>query len=346
MTASFGALALSSMWAQRFPDPDDLGPFFAAGRAIGFERFELSHTHSTAALAAIPPAVVIASVHHPCPAGPPLRPGDDATSSDPAARARWADALRRTIDTAQRLGATAVCAHLGTAHDETVRKLWFELHSRYQAGQSTDPRYVEVRAALAARLAAVEPASIARAVEVLAGVADELRSAGVALGVETGYHAWELPTADGMRRLLEGVDAAVPGAALGDGAFIGAWLDTGHVGVQQNVGVATFEGWFAAVAAAGGGDGIVAGDRDAAGHGGRWVGVHWHDAVGVRDHLAVGAGALDLSAVGARLAKAMPACGRLDTLEIDWYVDADEVRLAGRALRAVDAASGRLAGRA
>lgn len=319
---SFGPLALSSMWHQRFPDADDLRPFFAAGRAIGFERFELSHTHSTAALATIPPDVVIASVHHPCPNDGPLalRPGDDATSPDPAARARWRDALRRTIDTAERLGATAVCAHLGTAHDEQVRKLWFELHSRYQAGQSGTARYARALAELHDRLAQVEPAAIARAVDVLAEVVDDGRAAGVAIGVETGYHAWELPTAAGMAALLAGVDAARPGAAAGPRAVIGAWLDSGHVGAQVNVGTATFEGLFEAVRAAGG----------------RWVGVHWHDVVGVRDHLAMGDGTIPQDRLLQRLAEAADVgkAGPLltSTLEIDWYFSPEEVQRAARRL--------------
>lgn len=324
MTPSWGRLALSSMWAQRFADADDLRPFFDAGRAMGFERFELSHTHSSAALASIPPGVVIASVHHPCPAGPPLQQGDDATSSDPAARARWSDALRRTIATAQRLGATAVCAHMGTAHDEAVRKRWFELHSRYQAGQAASPRYVEAATALAARLADVEPAAIQRAVEVLSEVVDDLRASGIALGIETGYHAWELPTATGMRALLEGVEAAAPGAVVGPDAIVGAWLDTGHVGVQQNLGVATFDGWFEAVAAVDGG------------RGGRWVGVHWHDAVGVRDHLAVGTGDVPFDRVrrglSATLGSATTRKALLQTLEVDWYLSAAEVGEGARQL--------------
>lgn len=310
--------ALSTMWHQRFPTPADLRPFFTAARAMGFDRFELSHTHPSDALATIPPEIVIASVHHPCPNDGPLAlgPGDDATSPDPAARARWRDALRRTIETARRLGAGAVCAHLGGAHDETVRQLWFELHSRYQAGQADSPRYGQALAELRARLAEVEPAAIERAAAVLSGVVDDLRSAGVALGVETGYHAWELPTAGGMAALLAAIDAAVPGAALGPDAVIGAWLDTGHVGAQVNVGTATFDGWFEAVR------GIDA----------RWVGVHWHRVVGVRDHLAGVWGRSEAAAVLAGIQSA--GRGVHHTLEVDWYFDPSEVEEAARSLRA------------
>ncbi|MEO8083819.1 MAG: hypothetical protein ABI780_08360 [Ardenticatenales bacterium] len=335
MSTTFGPIALSSMWAQRFPDPDDLRPFFQAGRAIGFERFELSHTHSAAALATIPPDVVIASVHHPCPNDGPLalRPGEDATAPDPAARARWRDALRRTIGTAKRLGAAAVCAHLGTAHDEAVRKLWFELHSRYQAGQTDRPRYAEALGELRARLDQVEPAAIARAVEVLSDVVGDLRSAGVALGIETGYHAWELPTARGMTALLDGVEATVPGAVVGPDALIGAWLDTGHVGAQVNVGTASFEGWFEAVAAVAAPPGA---GRGRAERGGRWVGVHWHDVVGVRDHLAVGDGVIPLARLVQRLtdtaAVGDPSAGPMSTMEIDWYFTPQELRRAAQIL--------------
>ena len=158
----------------------------------------------------------------------------------------------------------------------------------------------------------MEPAAIERAVGVLAGVVGDLRGAGVALGIETGYHAWELPTAGGMRRLLEGVELAESRAVVGDAAVVGAWLDTGHVGVQENVGTATFEGWFGAVA----------------GVGARWVGVHWHDVVGVRDHLAVGTGTVAgplLGAVERRPVAASAWAGRSETCEFDHYLTDSEI---------------------
>jgi sugar phosphate isomerase/epimerase len=96
----------------------------------------------------------------------------------------------------------------------------------------------------------------------------------------------------------------------------GAWLDTGHIGAQAARGMAGFEDWWAAV-------------------GGRWLGAHFHDVVGLRDHLAPGAGSLDFEALGA----ALPP-GILATLEVDWYLQAEEVLAGAGHLRAALLAAG------
>ena len=51
-------LALSSMYFQRWPDMGDLRPFFAAGRAMGFARFELSHDLGPEAIGRLAPGDV------------------------------------------------------------------------------------------------------------------------------------------------------------------------------------------------------------------------------------------------------------------------------------------------
>jgi sugar phosphate isomerase/epimerase len=289
-------IALSTMYFQRWADQGDLAPFFAQGRDMGFDRFELSHVLSREAVERVDArAIRIAAVHHPCPAEPPLAPGDRLTAVHPAARGRAAHALHRTIDTAARVGAAAVVVHLGHIEDDAARTFWrldFELTSRHRAGQTGTPRYARVCADLAAWLEANEDVPVRRAIDALDGVVAHAASAGVRIGLETGKHPHELPRPAGARRILD---------AFGT-RDLGAWLDTGHVGAQVNLGLVTFDAWFTAV-------------------GDRWVGAHCHDVVGLRDHLAPGAGHLDFAA----LLRHLPADVCL-TCEVDWYLDPDEVR--------------------
>jgi sugar phosphate isomerase/epimerase len=302
-------LALSTMYFQRWVDQRDLAPFFDLGREIGFERFELSHILTPATVAAVDPRrVTIAAVHHPCPLPPGYNPSDQLTSADPQARQRAAAGLRATVETAARLGAPAVVVHLGAVEDSpehTGRRLRFELESRYLAGQ-----YAVGHSGMAAYSAAMdrlndfladrEAAHIDRAIDALPPLLSLAQGHGVRIGLETGYHSHELPSPAGMRRLLD---------ALDDPAC-GAWLDTGHVGAQANLGRVGWDDWFDAV-------------------GGRWIGVHLHDIIGLRDHLVPGMGALDFAALAWRV----PA-DVIRTCEIDWYFAPDELRVGLDHLRA------------
>lgn len=301
----FGALALSSMYAQRWPDRSTLAPFFALGHALGFERFELSHDVGPAALAAVDPGRDrIAAVHHPCPAAPPSVAGA-LVAADDAARAAAVAALRASVRTAARLGAPVVVLHLGRVpddHAEAVRRLAFEVTNRFRAGQRRAERYETARAALAALVAEREPAALERGAASLRAVVAEAGELGVGLAVETGYHPDELPTPAGLAALLDDLD---------DAGIVGAWLDTGHVGARAALGFATPDDWRAAAA-------------------GRWLGTHVHDLVGLRDHLAPGSGSLDL---GALLAMVPPGATR--TLEVDWHLAPEEVAEGARHVQAI-----------
>jgi sugar phosphate isomerase/epimerase len=289
-------LALSTMYAQRWLNQDDLNPFFALGSDLGFQHFELNHVLSPAAVATVHPARVrIAAVHHPCPLTPAYKPSMRLTSSDPAARAEAARQIEITIETAARMGAPAVVLHLGYVEDSperVIQRLVFELESRYNAGQKEQNRYASVRNELLAVLDALEPQHIARARAALLPLLTFARRHGISLGLETGYYPHELPRPGGMAQLL---------ADLADRG-LGAWLDTGHVGSQSNLGLTAFADWFDVV-------------------GSHWLGAHLHDVVGLRDHLAAGLGDLDFRAIGAHLPH-----GAIRTCEFDWYFTPDEVR--------------------
>lgn len=298
---SLAPLALSTMYAQRFPGAieHDLTPFFDAGRAMGFERFELSHILSPEAVERVIAArPAIETVHHPCPAGTPLMPGDTFTSEDREARSRAAEGLVRSIDIAARLGARFVVLHLGPAPDPggEIGRLGFELVARVLAGGGNGERAERARERLRERLDAVSLAALERAGDALEVGMERARRLGIRLGVETGYHPHDLPDPTGLRTLLEQTDPVT----------VGAWLDTGHVGARAAMGMADVEAWMTA-----------AGDR--------WLGAHVHDLVGLRDHLAPGSGRLEFGA----LLGALPAAAAL-TCEVDWYLDPSEVEAGAR----------------
>jgi sugar phosphate isomerase/epimerase len=178
---------------------------------------------------------------------------------------------------------------------ETCRRLRFELLGRYAAGQHGTAIYEGVRRQLLDWLRAHQFGHLERAAPLLTELVAYARERAVVLALETGYHPHELPLPDGMAHLLE----RVPG--------LGAWLDTGHVGVQANLSLASFSAWFDAV-------------------GGRWTGAHFHDVVGLRDHLVPGMGTLGFGRVIGHLRPSV-----ITTLEVDWYFDTSEV-MAGRTM--------------
>jgi sugar phosphate isomerase/epimerase len=300
-------IALSTMYFQHWPDPADLPGFAAAAHELGFDGIELGHVVEADALARLAPGTTsVPAVHHPCPA----LPGGPAAGSPLAAteeeRRAAADAVLASLATAERFGAATVVLHLGRAigsEADRARRLAFEVASRYRAGQSGSPRYGAAVAALAALLEELDEAHAEPAADALVPLLARARSMGIGLALETGYHPDELPRAAGMRRLLRDLG--------GDG--LAAWLDTGHVGAQANLGLTGFDEWLEAV-----GDG--------------WAGAHVHDAVGLRDHLVPGTGRLDLAPVLGRLPPGAPL-----TCEVDWYFDRAEVREGRAFLEAVGA---------
>jgi len=301
-------LALSSMWHQRFPDPGDLGPFLAAGHDMGFTRFELSHDLPSRAIAPLAEhEATFASIHHPCPRSSDHDARDHACHPDAERRARFVAGMRRTIDTAGLLCASAVVVHLGSLEDSAVRRAAFEVASRNRAGQTELPAYQAALDRLRLARERAETAVIEGARSTLAEIVEHAASRGVKIGLETGFHPWEAPSPQGMARLLAGLDPA--------SATLGAWLDTGHAAARATIGLDPWQDWREAVA-------------------GRWIGAHFHDIVGLRDHLAPGAGALDFKELGSWLP---PAAHR--TLEVDWYLGPDEVRAGAEHLVRCDCAS-------
>jgi sugar phosphate isomerase/epimerase len=276
-------IALSTMWAiGKFPS---LADFFEAGKGLGFARFELNHGVNSAMLAGLSLNGAITAVHEPCPADIPtkeLRRRDWLISAaGEEQRRQGVLATRRSIDLAHELGARAVIVHPGRVDiDPPLESALVDL---YKAGKFGQPEYAEAKERLVAARAARAETNMRSVRRSLIELAEYASQRGVRLGLENRFHYHEIPLPDELEELLD----------LGLGEVVGYWHDIGHAQVQEHLGFQTHEEWL----------------RRFAGSQGRLVGVHLHDVVGVRDHLAVGLGQVDWEMVAGYLpAGALRTC--------------------------------------
>jgi sugar phosphate isomerase/epimerase len=279
------------MWMQhRFAR---LADFVSAARALGFGGVEISHIVTPGMIGDADVSQLGAwSVHFPAPAVPSPYGGaaEALLSSTDGDGRRWAVAQGfASIDLAVKAGARAVCLHLGEV--TTSRHLEWALEQRYKGGQKGTPAY-----AVAQQLVEIDrqqgaAAALAAAQQSLEELSNYARPRGVRLGIESRVSHWQIPTFDELGVLLSGSDPEV----------VGFWYDCGHVQVLDNLGFHHHQDWLDA-------------------YGSRIVGVHWHDVLGLRDHLLPGLGELDFAA----LARALPADAVL-TCELDWYYGPDEI---------------------
>jgi len=263
------------MWAiGKFPS---LADFFQAGKELGFSRFELNHGVNSTMLAGLSLDGAITAVHEPCPADIPTkelrRRNWLISATDEEDRRQGVLATRRSIDLAHELGAQAVIVHPGRVDiDPTLESVLVDL---YKAGKSGQPEYAEAKERLAAARAARAETNLRSVRRSLVELAEYASPRGVRLGLENRYHYHEIPLSDELEELLD----------LGLGEAVGYWHDIGHAQVQEHLGFQAHEEWL----------------RRFAGPQGCLVGVHLHDIVGVKDHLAVGLGQVDWEMVAGYL---------------------------------------------
>jgi sugar phosphate isomerase/epimerase len=292
-------VALSTMWAVgRFPK---LADFFEAGRNLGFARFELNHAINSPMLEGLSLDGMIASIHEPCPADVSMSVLKErnwlVSAPEEENRKQGVAAIRRSIDLAHKLGVAVVVVHPGRV--DIKFGLESELLSLYQAGKSEQPEYARTKERLvAARAAQAETnmRSVRRSVVELAEYAAQM---GVRLGLETRCHYHEIPLPDELEDLL------------GLSEVVGYWHDVGHAQALEHLGFGRHEEWL----------------RRFGGPGGRIIGVHLHDVVGVTDHQAVGKGVMDWEMV----ARYLPA-GVLRTCEFLASNSPEEVAAGARLL--------------
>lgn len=291
MSTNLSHLALSTMWMQhRF---DRLADFAAAARELGFGGIEASHIVTPAMVGDVDVrALGIGSVHFPAPAqrSPFGRPAEALVSSPNEDERRWAVVQGMgSIDFAVAAGARAVCLHLG----ETPAPMHLEwaVEQRFKGRQAGSDEYAAAKREVELARQQVAGPALAAAQRSLDELARYARPRGIRLGIESRVHHRQIPTWSELGQLL----------ARSDPQVVGFWYDCGHVQVLANLGFHEHQAWLDAYAA-------------------RIVGVHFHDVVGVRDHLLPGQGELDFGPILA----ALPA-GAVRVCEFDWYFSPAEI---------------------
>lgn len=258
--------ALSSMWGIHKFEP--FTEFFRQASALGFTQFELNHAVDSAMLKGMN-GYRIVSVHEPCPADVSvgeLNKRDWLISSTHEANRRaGVNAIKRSIDLAQKFGASLVIVHPGkvdidTALDNQMREL-------FRQARAHTPEFTRMREQYVAMRAARAPLNLSAVRHSIIELAEYAGERAIKLGLENRYHYHEFPLPDELDALL-------------NLSFknVGFWYDVGHAETLDQLGFFPHEEWLRRFSA-------------------KIIGAHLHDVVGIDDHHAAGSGQVDWAMV-------------------------------------------------
>jgi sugar phosphate isomerase/epimerase len=263
-------IGLSTAWNGPGRDADSL---LDQHRSLGFQRLE-AYMHFTPeelralATAAHARGMQIASLHSPCPVptnarGERQRWLDGLASTTASEREFAVDAIKRSIDAAAEVGASAIVVHLGNTGVASRQGLVFETVAR--TGRLSDEHLRARDQAWQEREAAKGP-HLDAGLRSIRALGEHALGTGVRIGVECrdGYH--EIPSLD------EYADVFAATAGLP----VGYWHDAGH-GAKLEYGA------------------FVEHEELLRRYADRLVGMHIHDTRDARDHLAPGQGGTDFA---------------------------------------------------
>lgn len=235
----------------------------------------------------------IGSLHSPCPV--PMTPGgqrerwtDGLASVDERERTFAVEAIKTTIDAAAEVGARAIVVHLGNTGVVSRQRLIVDTIGR--AGRLSDEHRRMRDEAWAEREAAKGP-HLEAALRSIRSLGEHADGTGVRIGVECrdGYH--EIPSMDEYVAVFDATR----------GLPVGYWHDAGHGAKLDYAGFLEHEELLRR-------------------HGERLVGMHVHDTLQARDHLAPGMGTTDFSMLARYLRP-----NTLKTLELTSSVSANQI---------------------
>jgi sugar phosphate isomerase/epimerase len=282
-------VALSTMWGiKKF---DTLDEFFRQGVVLGFTQFELNHAVDSKMLSGMN-GYRITSVHEPCPADISMSELKNRnwliSAPDEQKRRKGVEAVERSIDLAQKLGATTVIVHPGKVDIDTA--LDDQLRSLYRQGKASTDEYKRLKDKFVAMRAAQAPINMSAVRHSMIELAEYAHERSIKLGLENRYHYHEIPLPDELGTLLN----------LGF-KNVGFWYDVGHAETLDQMGFHTHEEWLKRFAPS-------------------IIGTHLHDVTGIDDHQFAGSGQIDWDMV----ARYLPA-DALRTCEFQNFNSTDQV---------------------
>ena len=273
--------SLSTMWAiKTLPTLTD---FFEFARRTGFARVELNHKVTSAMLDGIDMSRYhFSSVHEPCPAdisADELKKRDWLISStNEENRREGVKAIKRSIDLAVQLNASAVVIHAGHVNPDTGPEK--KLRALIASGRRESDEYRGIQEQMIQTRAESGETCFESVRKSILELLAHAKRTGVRLGVENRYHYMEFPSPDELEILL----------ALAGPDRIGFLYDVGHAQTLDILGFYRHEEWLKRFAP-------------------RIIGTHLHDVVGTTDHFSPGLGEVDFDMVAAYLPeKAFRTC--------------------------------------
>ncbi|MEX2238232.1 MAG: sugar phosphate isomerase/epimerase [Dehalococcoidia bacterium] len=260
--------ALSTMWAVKRYEPENLREFADAARKFGFEGIEINYAIPEEGVKIlVEEGIPVLSMHAPAPLD---RLPDglwnynlNLASTDEQERREAVKHHKRTVDWAERAGAPYVVCHMGGIGKEMFDEER-QLRRMFDAGERDGDEVDKLRlSAKQKRAAEVRPwyeQSLKSFLELLEYAAPK----GIALGLENRYHFHEVPSVEETQEMLEQ-------APRSDAGY---WHDVGHAEVLGRIGLGEMYRWLRELE-------------------GRTIGMHLHDVQGIGDHQAPGQGDVD-----------------------------------------------------
>ncbi|MBW2170984.1 MAG: sugar phosphate isomerase/epimerase [Deltaproteobacteria bacterium] len=196
------------------------------------------------------------------------------SSMDAEERSKAVEYTIQTIEHAHELEAHAVVLHLGTVDMRSPVEGFAKLHATGRVGGEAATVFLNEQRRVRKATRQKHLDAVLMGLEELNGVAEK---EGVLLGIENRYHFHEIPDFEEIGLILNRFE----------GGHIGYWHDIGHARVQENLGILRRNQLLDAYSK-------------------HMVGVHIHDVMGLKDHLAPGQGEIDWQEIKPYFSSSVP----------------------------------------
>lgn len=196
------------------------------------------------------------------------------SSTDADERLRAVKYTIKTIQHAHDLQARAVVLHLGRVDMPNPAVGFSRLYNDGKVHDADMPAFINEQRGIRHGIHQKNLDAALLSLEELNREAEKRR---IFLGIENRYHFHEIPNLEEIGMILERFQ----------GAHIGYWHDVGHARVQENLGILRRNELLEAYSE-------------------QMIGIHLHDVMGLKDHLAPGQGEIDFVAMKPHLRPSIP----------------------------------------